>query len=167
MNLRTVFSIVNVTAKPKVAFLSGLERSYYPEDPGFSKFSLVYQNGGFEDESPPCTYLPHPHALVDKPISNFGYGIGGLSGDRFPPLVGAQNPSPDKYQPELVKPLLKSKRRPVPEEQDIFHLHPDDPLLLRKQHKLHFDQHLQCYVSFGSNRFISRFGNPPLFSPAG
>lgn len=159
---------MNVNSKPRVAFLSGLERTYYPEDPGHSKFGLFYQTTtGWGDETPPCTYLPQEEKF--KPISNKCYSIGGFSGPRFAFNKSTENPSPDLYQPEVIRPLLKSKnrRRPIPEEEDVFRLAPDDPFVLRKQHRLVEMRNMQCYVSFGTFKGNRRFGNPSTFNTAG
>jgi len=96
--------------RPQIAFLSGVPRDYYPEDPGYSKFGLTYCLP-FPDEFSKVNYVHSTDLLHGKPISTKGYGIGGLSARRFAPLVNEDNPAPNIYQSELVPaPVKKSEK---------------------------------------------------------
>lgn len=65
--------------------------------------------------------------------------------------------------------MLKSKnrRRPIPEEDDVFKFAPDDPFVIRKQQRLIDLRNMQCFLAFGTFKGNRRFGNPPSFNTAG
>ncbi|CAL8094845.1 unnamed protein product [Orchesella dallaii] len=160
------FDLNLTNLQSKIAFLSGVERSYYPEDPGFSKFGLVYQLN-LEGDVPPCTYTP-PNFALQKPTSKKGYGIAGLSTPRFPKAnKHSENPPPDKYQAELNDPLLNSNRRAIPPADDYFKLPSSDPYVIRQKENSANRRTRQCYVGFGSLKTMPRFGKTPTFNSAG
>ncbi|ODN01982.1 hypothetical protein Ocin01_04697 [Orchesella cincta] len=93
--------------KPKIAFMSGCIREYYPEDPGYSKFGTTHCIPDSEDTAR-CTFVPSTN-LLQKPISKLGYGIGGLSAPRFPKTATSSVvPAPNAYPP--VVPLINKKK---------------------------------------------------------
>ncbi|ODN01294.1 hypothetical protein Ocin01_05384 [Orchesella cincta] len=160
------FDLNLTNEQARIAFLSGVERSYYPEDPGFSKFGLVYQLN-LEGDVPPCNYTPPSFALT-KPVSKKGYSIDGLSAPRFPKVnKHLDYPPPDKYQAELTDALLNSSRKPIPPAEDFFRLPPTDPFVLKHKEVLANQRTRQCYVGFGSLKTMPRFGKTPTFNSAG
>ena len=103
-------SILIKKFRPKIAFLRGTPREYYPEDPGYSKFGQTFGPPDIEDIVNP-SYYPSEDRLA-KPISLLGYGIGGLSSHpRFPKTANEDYPAPNVYQGQLVPPPVKRKER--------------------------------------------------------
>jgi len=98
--------------KPKVCFLSGKKREYFPEDPGHSRHGVEYSMNCHPGDTPNPSYFPSDNRL-QKPLSKKGYGIGGLSSQRFPKHHKQITPDAGAYQPEIskvVEKLVKPKR---------------------------------------------------------
>ncbi|ODN05100.1 hypothetical protein Ocin01_01594 [Orchesella cincta] len=95
--------------KPRVAFLSSTERTYYPYDAGHSRLALENRFTFEDDLREP--FLPAEDDRLQKPISNRGYGIGGLSAGRFPRQPLEKLPAPNQYR---LKSTLSSGVRRFP-----------------------------------------------------
>ncbi|CAL8073031.1 unnamed protein product [Orchesella dallaii] len=95
--------------KQKVAFLTTSERTYYPYDAGHSRLALENRNSLVDDAREP--YIPLEDDRLQKPISTRGYGIGGLSAQRFPRQNLERLPAPNQYR---LKTGLKSGSRRFP-----------------------------------------------------
>lgn len=129
--------------KPKIAFLSGVERPYFPEDPGHDRFGVAFAMSKKPTDTPqPNSYMPGRFGL-SKPISKKGYGIGGLLAPRFAKDWHDKIPAPGAHQPEVSMSIEEYKT----------HVSGGD--------KNTFDYKMQGVYSFGSHLTVNRFGSEP------
>jgi len=131
--------------KPKIAFLSGMEREYFPENPGHDRFAIAFSMSKKPTDTPQPNYTPMRFGLLSRPISKKGYGIGGLLGPRFAREYNEDVPGPGAYQPDIT--VIQQEMRRV-------HSSPSSEKLKTvscpKSQKLY---------AFGSNLTVGRFGN--------
>ena len=149
-----LFVLVTRSPKPKVAFLSSQDRTYYPEDPGCSRFGIEYALNQHDDEVPNPSVGSNTFSILEKPwvVSRKGYGIGGLSGPRFPIDIHELVPAPNVYQPHISKTI-----REMEQQTPIEKLNLED---LRRECVKH-------NYAFGLHKNIPRFGKEKLFNMVG
>lgn len=141
----TLSLAVRKSPKPRIAFLSCMEREFFPEKPGHSRMGVELSMNCAPGDVPNPNYYPPPIG-IRKPLSLLGYGIGGLLGPRFPKDFHEETPDPGQYQAEI-----KATKKDTPIQPDI-----NDPRL-----------RWQCRIGFGSSKTVSRFGVERTDRPPG
>lgn len=158
-------------ARQQVAFLSTSGRTYYPEDPGHTKFALAFQAAMPDPTLPPPQYYVSPmDDRLDKPISKKGYGIGGLSGPRFAKEHGVSVPAPNYYQRQNKEFLTRQHKFPPQVWINYGLLGPEDKLWDEKVSRKLVSLWGKCQqfnVGFGKSMKEPRFGKVPKWNSVG
>lgn len=181
-----LFSVENTDKKSRVVFLSSKSRTYFPEDPGVSRFAIEYAMNCAPGDVPNPKYLPCESKLCAGGISNKGYRIGGLSGPRFAKDFLQNNPAPNAYQQWVAVPLPRKKikiKKELPKksmpgisleegrrasESDILqemstHLGSHAKMTQEELRNLC----LQSFIGFGSHLAVTRFKKESKFQTVG
>lgn len=134
--------------------MSGKEREYFPEHPGYSRHGVEYSMNCHPGDTPNPSYTPSENRL-DKPISLLGYGIGGLSAPRFPEKKRATTNLCKSIVDNTVHPQIKTiiqsdaapNKQATKNSKKSFSLPPKDSQELCRQNK----------IAFNSNKRTSKF----------